>query len=186
MNLDDISRARENYLQYVAGVCHTGRAEVIAGRQTKFASRSPRDGALAFGASFLIDTYLQRYPRGLTLRPAPAFLLRSTPLTIRVPDVAFIATERLAQFKSEELWRVAPDLIVEVINDPARQSEVDGRINDFFEAGTQVAWILDALTDTCEVRRRSGESRTFANNDKVYSAPVLPRLNLYVYELFGD
>ena len=182
----DIEALRLNYRDYVANVCHTGRVEVVNGKWIEAPSRGNYDGALAFGAFFLIERYLQDYPRGSAFRPAPAFLLRNEPLTIRVPDVAYVAAHRVAEFGAHALMTAPPDLVVEVVTATARRAEVKERVDDFLAAGTEIAWILDACMRICHVRRRDGTSRMFGYNEKLYSAPVLPRLNLRVYELFGD
>jgi Uma2 family endonuclease len=182
-NLDDF---RRNYRAYVENALGVGRSELVAGRGVDYGNdRPPRDGALAFGAFYNIECYLQQKPRGRAFRPSPAFLLRGDPLTIRVPDVSFIEAHRCAQFDWNQLCPIAPDLIVEVLTDTSRAAEVDERIADFFAAGTRIAWILDGRSDTVVVRHARGESRRFHDNEKVLSAPVLPRLNLPVYELFG-
>ena len=182
----EINQARANYEAYIEQILRTARAEIINGERVDWPQRSHFDSVLSFNASFWIESYLQEQPRGRTFRPAPRFLLRENPLTMRVPDVAFLSTHKLAQEPVSEVMRIAPDLIVEILGDPSRRQEVDQRIADFFRAGTDIAWIVDPDTNTCTVRRRRGEERVFRYNQKVYSAPVLPRLCLRVYELFGE
>jgi Uma2 family endonuclease len=172
--------------RYTQHVCNTERAEVVNGQQVVWPNRHEYDGVVAFNASFWLDTYLQQHRRGRTFRPAPRFLLQPTPTTIRVPDVAFIAAHRIAQYTAREVWSIPPDLIVEVLTDGAREAEVDQRISDFFKAGTPIAWIVDARDKICCVKRANGDTRVFGYSEKIYSAPALPRLNLRVYELFGE
>ena len=185
---EDLDELRRDYLAYSEHVCNLARKEVIRGRGVEYANdRSPRDGALAFGAFFHVDSYLREKPRGRAFRPSPAFLLCGDPFTIRIPDVSFIESHRLAQYEWAGLrpFPVAPDLIIEVLTDSDREGEVGERIDDFFAAGTRIAWILDGRDDTLTMRRAHGETRVFRDNAKVLCAPVLPHLNLRVYELFG-
>lgn len=184
---DGIWKSPEDYVGYVERLTSIARVEIIDGKAVESPSRAPRDGALACGASFHIDTYLQDHPRGQTFRPAPGFILRTLPSRlIRTPDVAYMELHRVAEIKFIVVCPVVPDLIVEVLTDARRRQEVEERVRDFLQAGTSMAWILDGCAKTCEVRRRKGESRIFALDSKVYAAPLLPRLNLRVYELFGE
>jgi Uma2 family endonuclease len=177
----------EDYCEYVRRLTTTRRVEIIDGKAVDWPERSVRDGALAFAASFHIHAYLQDHPRGQTFRPSPGFILRTRPRRlIRVPDVAYIELHRVAEIKFIVACPVPPDLIVEILTDGGRRNEVETRVHDFLQAGTTMAWILDGCAKTCEIRRRTGESRTFGFNDKVYAAPLLARLNLRVYELFGE
>jgi Uma2 family endonuclease len=161
------------------------REEVIGGKYVEHPARPVIDRHIAFGSAFWIDTYLQSRPIGRVFQPAPRFQLCADPVTIRIPDVAYVAAHRCAEFASKELWRIAPDLITEVLSHPNRQEEVDSRIDDFFAAGTAIAWIIDTCDQTCIVRHRNGGEEVYGLNNKIFSAPVLPRLCLRVYELFG-
>ena len=163
----------------------TSREEVIAGKDVSWPDRPEIDELIAFGAAFWIDCYLQTRPIGRIYQPAPHFLLCVAPLTIRTPDAAYVAAHRIAEFETHDVWHVAPDLIVEVLSHPNRQEEIDSRINDFFAAGTSIAWIVDECDQTCVVRRRGVGEKVYGLNEKIYSAPVLPRLSLHGYELFG-
>lgn len=184
---DDPESAARNYRAFTAHLTNLEREEVIAGCVTRETTERPwADGVWAFDISYHIDTYLQEHPRGRCFRPAPRFILATDPVTIRVPDVAFIETGRLITNTWDNICPVVPELVAEVISQSSRWDEVDARIADFLKAGTAVAWILDAMEKRLIVRRRRGTDVVYGFNQKVYSAPVLPRLNVYVYELFGE
>lgn len=177
--------SREAFEAELRDLTDSSRVEWIDDKVVGYPPRPPIDGPLAFAASFHIDTYLQQKRIGQTFRPSPAFLLRRDPARlIRIPDVAYFSLHRLAQVRIEPLCNTPPDLIVEVITQPERRNEIEERIRDFFRAGTTMAWIVDFVSKSCEVRRARGECCVFRENDKVKAAPLLPRLNLGVYEFF--
>ncbi len=161
----------------------TGATRLIV-PATTCSSLPQYDGHLAFTASFWVDTYLQTHPIGRIYYPAPRFVLRDDPPTNVAPAVAYISVHRLAQFAPDDVYRVVPDLIMEVLSHPSHQDEIDRHVADFLAAGTQIAWIIDACDRTCWVRRRNGQEKVYSYNEKIYSASVLPRLSLRVYEIF--
>lgn len=185
---DEWEEAARGYQEYMARLTDVVRAEIVAGRKVAdLTERAPSDGVYAFDVAFHLNGYLQDHPRGRVFRPAPPFMLSVTPVTVRVPDVAFIETHRLvARGGGAGVCPIVPDLIAEIISHPARWDEIDERVADFMAAGTSTAWILDTMEKRLIVRSAQGRARAFDYNAKVYSAPLLPRLNVRVYELLGE
>jgi Uma2 family endonuclease len=189
MDLNERKRrqGQRAYRQYIADITSLERREVVPGEPAPEPFRSGQDGAIAFGASFLIDSHLRhRQQGGKTFRPAPAFLLQHNPTLIRVPDLAFVAGHRLDDLDwTAPLVEAAPDLVVEVVTDPCRQEEVLGRIFDFFRAGTRMAWLLDGKAHEVSVMHAKRGTHVFRDHERVRAAPLLPWFNVPASEFFG-
>lgn len=162
----------------------TGRVEWIYEAIVEYPQRPAIDGGLAYAAYFHLYSYLQASGVGQVFRPAPAFMLQSMPRLVRIPDVAFLSAFRPSNAHVAAICDFAPNLIVEVMTQRERQGEIEDRVRDFLKTGTEMAWIVDFETRTCEVRHRSGERRVFTRNEKLRAPSLLPRLNLGVYEIF--
>jgi Uma2 family endonuclease len=73
----------------------------------------------------------------------------------RAPDVSFVSRGRLRElgFKrsTRRFFPGAPDLAVEVLSPNNTRAQIDERLKDFFESGTQIAWVIDPDQQCVEV-----------------------------------
>jgi Uma2 family endonuclease len=73
----------------------------------------------------------------------------------RAPDVSFVSRARLRElgFKrsTRRFFPGAPDLAVEVLSPNNTRAQIDARLKDFFESGTQLAWVIDPDQECVEI-----------------------------------
>lgn len=70
---------------------------------------------------------------------------------LRVPDLAFVRTERLPAAGSPAWfrpWKLVPDLVAELVTE---QQNTDHLISSWLECGVQVLWIIRATSKTIDV-----------------------------------
>lgn len=62
-----------------------------------------------------------------------------------VPDIAYVATERLRELSDDDLQvpPLAPDVAVEILSPGDRRIDVDDKIETFFRAGSSLVIIVD-------------------------------------------
>ena len=120
--------------------------------------------------------------RGLALIEG-GFLLRREPPTVRGPDVAFVLREHVPTPLPDGWLEGAPDLAVEVLSPSNREAELEARIRDLLEAGTQLLWVLDPARRTVVVRTAT-TTHTLHEGDVLSAAPVLPDLTVRVGDLY--
>lgn len=61
----------------------------------------------------------------------------------RMPDLSFVSFDRFPQAgETEENWKIAPDLAVEVITPTDSFDDVDGRLWEYLSAGVQQVWLI--------------------------------------------
>src|ERR1700709_1460727 len=63
----------------------------------------------------------------------------------RKPDVAFVSYARWPKyqpFPATNAWAVLPDICVEVVSPNDLADEIETKINEYFEAGVRLVWIV--------------------------------------------
>jgi len=100
------------------------------------------ESAIAVYLSYLIHQYLENNPLGEVLGPDGP--VRTGSRQTRLPDVSFIRQERLsAESYAKKVCPIAPDLAVEVLSEGNTAKEIDRKLDEYFDGGTQLAWIID-------------------------------------------
>jgi Uma2 family endonuclease len=132
----------------------------------------------------LLRNFLDEHDGGIVL--APDGTLRLGPGLVRLPDVTFIPWERLPneEFPDEPIPDLAPDLAVEVISKGNTKSEIERKLQEYFAAGTRLAWVLDPKRRTVQVHTSPNEFRLLRESDTLDGGEVLPGFQLPIREWF--
>lgn len=110
--------------------------------------------------------------------------LESAPDTVRAPDVAFIAQDRLAGPPAPGYWPGAPDLVVEVISPNDRYSEVDDKVGAWLAHGARMVLVVNPRWRTVLVHRLGVPPRLLSEQDAIDGEDVVPGWQLPVREIF--
>ncbi|GAC1534577.1 MAG: Uma2 family endonuclease [Candidatus Velthaea sp.] len=102
-----------------------------------------------------------------------------------VPDVAYLAYERLAPEADDEAQVPlgAPSVAVEILSPDDRKPDVRDKIATYLRAGTDAVIVVDPKTETVRAESREGV-RTFRIGDNFLHAS-LPGFSLNVLEYFA-
>jgi Uma2 family endonuclease len=138
----------------------------------------------------LLATLLNNFvlPRDLGIVTGADGMMRLFPGRVRIPDVAFVAKDRLpgGQVPSVPIPALTPDLAVEVLSTSNTDAEIAIKLKEYFSSGTRLAWIIDPKTRTLDVYTSPTKpDRTFAEREAVPGDPVLPGFTLQLQELFS-
>src|SRR2546425_13180091 len=68
----------------------------------------------------------------------------------------------------------APDLAVEILSPNNTRAEIDERLKDFFESGTQLAWIIDPDAQRAEVCRGPTRRKLIGSGGFLEGEGLLP------------
>jgi len=100
-------------------------------------------------------TFVRAKRSGAVLDSSTGFWMKNR--NCRAPDISFVSRERLIALGFKRSTRAffpgAPDLAVEILSPNNTRAEIDERLKDFFESGTQLAWIIDPDAQRAEVCR---------------------------------
>lgn len=133
-------------------------------------------------------TFLNSYvlANGLGIVLGPDGMMELLPDLVRIPDVSFISHERLKNsgFPDEAAPHVAPELAIEVISRGNTRQEMDQKLREYFEAGTNAVWYVYPKTRKV-VAYSSPEAFTeLSESDTLDAGEVLPGFTLDLKSLF--
>lgn len=127
-------------------------------------------------------------PRKLGRVLGEAGLLRLAPGLIRIPDVAFLSSDKFpgGKIPRDSAWSLAPDLAIEVLSKGNTDKEMTEKLHDYFTAGTRLVWHVDAKKRQVQVFTSSQASRVVKEGEILDGGEVLPGFELNLQELFAD
>ncbi len=105
----------------------------------------------------------------------------------RIPDLAFVSYATWPKAKRRPkgpLWRVAPDLAVEVIRPTDGGADVMTKMKEYFTAGCKSVWIVWPGLEQIHVYTSPAAVRIFGGSDTLIGDPVVPGFRLELEELF--
>ncbi len=148
--------------------------------------------ALGFKASWLagvLFSYLFDFvnPRNLGLMTTADGMMQLTTGLFRIPDVSFIAWDRIPGGKvpSAPIPKLAPNLAVEVLSESNTPAEMKRKRREYFKAGVKLLWIVDPAARTVDVFTSATAVVTLGESDTLDGGDVLPGFTLSLRELFA-
>jgi Uma2 family endonuclease len=105
---------------------------------------------------------------------------------IRAPAVSFVARGKLKRYEhgGEPIPATAPDLAVEVSREDNTGAEMARKMEEYFAAGTRLAWVVDPKTETVRVHREPRKFVVLRVGDVLDGGDVIPGLRIPVQDLF--
>jgi Uma2 family endonuclease len=161
------------------------RHELVRGELRTMAPTGFEHGGVTSRFDRSLGPYVATHNLGEVVTGEPGFLLTVNPDTVRAPDVAFVRRERLeATGRVRGYWPGAPDLVVEVISPNDLYTEVDEKVAEWLEHGTQLVFVVNPRRRTVAVHRPGQPVRILAENDVLDGEDVVPGWSLPVRDLF--
>jgi len=129
--------------------------------------------------------YLDKHDLGLAL--GADGMVRVWRGRIRIPDVAFFSWGRLpgGEFPDEAVASIVPDLAVEVLSKSNTAAEIAQKLDDFFRAGTRLAWVVNPRNRTAEVYTSASDCTHIGRGGKLLGGDILPGFALSLTKLFS-
>lgn len=160
-----------------------GTYEWVDGRIMEVSEPSAEHGWVGMRLSALLATYVDAHKLGNVFGLDTLFLLQEEPRIVRGPDIAFVDKSRPMPEVSG-VWRLAPDLVIEVQSKSQSGNFMRKKTADFLAAGVRLVWIVDPKTRTV-VRHRSGEDPiTLREGDVLDGEDIVPGFRCPVADCF--
>lgn len=142
-------------------------------------------GMIAHKVSLLLGMHVLETKAGVMCTAETGFILSRNPDTVRAPDAAFLLNERVKDLKSTKgFFDGAPDLAVEVISPSEAASDIEAKVIDYLDAGTQLVWLIYPQTQTITVHQAPNAIRKLNVDDALTGAPLLPDFSIDVRDIF--
>ncbi len=113
------------------------------------------------------------------------FQLRSS---VRGPDVAYVARERLPnqKFPSEPYPALEPNLVVEVLSPGNTKGEMTRKRLEYFHSNVQVVWIVDCINRSVAAYTSPSKVRVYTAEDTIDGGAAIPGFTANVADFFND
>jgi Uma2 family endonuclease len=160
------------------------RHELVEGELRKMTPAGAEHGrvALLLGARLL--DHVEEHGLGEAYAAETGFVLRRGPDTVRAPDVAFVAADRLPPEPESGFGQTVPDLVVEVVSPWDRASEVSSKAAMWLDAGVRLVWVVDPQARLAAVHRPGGLVTVLREDGVIDGEDVLPGFRLPLATLF--
>jgi Uma2 family endonuclease len=131
-------------------------AELVRGVLVVREPPSTSHGGRAARLTVRLGAFVDREGLGQVFAQDTGFKIERDPDTVRAPDVAFVAHDRLALIPQEGYADVAPDLVAEILSPGDRAGEVLEKVGQWLSAGARLVWVLDPARRHTRVHRADG------------------------------
>lgn len=142
-----------------------------------------RESMLAVWLSHLLHCYLADHPLGIVLGADGCLRLQKG--NMRMPDVSFLRWEHFPNrvFPEDRIWRIAPDLAVEVLSRGNTKREMERKLKDLFAAGTSVVWLIDPKKQQAESYASPTDPELVLPEQFLTASTLLPGFQVQLREL---
>jgi len=133
----------------------------------------------------LLDRFVEDHDLGLVRPDGLAYRLWRNPDQVRIPDASFVAWDRVPEGEvSYSFWEGAPTLAVEVVSPGDRADDIQARVQDYLDAGSEQVWVLWPKTRSVSVYRPHADTRQLGPDDTLDGGDILPGFDVRVGDLF--
>lgn len=161
------------------------RYELIEGELIEMAPAGGRHGNIGIRIAGLLFQHVDKDDLGELFGADCGFLLQRNPDTVRAPDAAFIAMERIPPDGIPSGYiDTIPDLVVEVVSPSDRAGQVQAKFEQWIEHGVKLVWLVHPEQRSITVYRSLSEVHALHEGDTLTGDPVLPGFSCPVAKVF--
>lgn len=162
-----------------------GRYEVWGGELIEMPASGGRHSSIGVRISMRIATHVESLGLGVILGADGGFVIAREPMTLFVPDVSFVRSERYPVDDAGILVLV-PDLVVEVVSQSDRARDVAEKISVYRAAGVALIWVVYPEQRMVAVHTATQPDviHQFHEGDELDGGDVLPEFRLPVADIF--
>ncbi len=161
------------------------RGELIRGVLCETMPPGVDHAAIVANLTGMLWAFIRSNRTGRLLSGDPGIWIERGPDTVRAPDVAYYAANRMAPGASVPGYaEIVPDLAIEVASPSQTVTEVNDKARMWLESGVRLVWVVWPRWGTVEILRH-GEDVIELNGDQVVDgADILPGFSTTVSEIY--
>ncbi len=161
------------------------RFEMLDGEVIEMAPAGARHGKVAMKVGARLSIHVEQNDLGEVFAAETGFVLARDPDTVRAPDVAFVAHDRLPPGDLPAgFMEAAPDLVVEVVSPGDSAGYVRAKVEQWLQSGVRLVWVVYPETRSVAAYRSLNDVRVLTENDMLAGAPVVMGFSCPVKDLF--
>jgi len=159
--------------------------EIVDGRFVPMTAPGFEHGVVTMRIGRLLSAHAEDHALGLVTGAETAFRLRRSPDLVRCPDCAFVAAARVPPGRNTGAFEGAPDLAVEVLSPSNSAAEMNRKLFEYFQHGTQLVWVVDSDDRSVTIYGGGPPPRRLTDGDTLDGGDVMPGLAIPVARLFA-
>jgi len=133
----------------------------------------------------LLYTFASERRLGIVFGDNMGYVLSRGPDTVRIPDISFVAWDRVPEAGIPEgSWLIPPDLAVEVVSPSDHTADVNDKACEYVASGVPLAWVLWPKRRVVSVYTRDQMVRELGLDDELDGGDTLPGFSVRVSTLF--
>jgi len=140
---------------------------------------------LAIQMSTLLNLFVTQAKLGIVA--GEGGMMQISPDQVRIPDVSFISWDDLKDsgFPEDPAPHMAPTLAVEVISKSNTAKEMERKLGEYFEAGSQLVWYVYPIEREVKVYTSPTEVTVLKEFDTLTGGELLPGLTIDLKAFFA-
>jgi Uma2 family endonuclease len=163
------------------------RGELVKGELRETMPTSILHGIIAGRIAIILGMFVLQNKLGEVLTAETGFKLFVNEKTVRVPDVAFLSNEKLAQVEDfSKFFNGTPDLAVEVISPSETYDDVQEKLEDYLASGVKIVWLVRPKQKTVTVYHSIFDFKIFSETGEIEGENVLPNFKCKLSDIFGN
>lgn len=138
--------------------------------------------------SSALNAFVTERKLGVVLGSSAGFWMRNR--NCRAPDISFIPLVRLQALgfrpSSRAFFPGAPDLAVEILSRSNTPQDIQRRLEDFFDSGTQIAWLIHPEREFVEICHSPTDRKMLGSGARLDGETLLPGFSYPIADLFKE
>jgi len=168
------------------------RYELVEGRLVRMPPPGGGHGYITLEIAATLRAFVKAHNLGVVLSSETGFLLSQLgqPDTVLAPDVSFVRAEHVPAQDGPQwavYWRVAPDLVAEVVSPSQFRPEMAEKARLWLESGARLVWIVWPRDRQVDVWLPGHDEpiATLGTSDQLDGRDVLPGFTYPLADLFA-
>ncbi|MEM8721508.1 MAG: Uma2 family endonuclease [Cyanobacteria bacterium P01_G01_bin.39] len=137
---------------------------------------------------FQVELWNRQQNLGVVFDSSTGFKLSNG--AIRSPDVSWVILAKwnsLSKQQQRKFAPIDPDFVIELMSPTDEREELQSKMQEYMNCGTQLGWLIDPDVKQVEIYRSSGQKSEILDNPQILSGEdILPNLTISLKDIFEN
>jgi Uma2 family endonuclease len=158
------------------------RQELVRGEVITMPPPGGLHGVTCSKTNRKLGNFIDGGPGGTLVCNDTGFVTDRNPDSVRGPDISYWSKERLTEVPVGYI-EIPPDMLVEVLSPSNVWKQIRAKIQEYFEKGVRLVWVIAPEDRTLTIYRTPDEGRVLHETATVTGEDVLPGFSCRVSDL---
>ena len=167
-------------------ICEIVNGQWVEASEEKMAGEL--HGAIATNLIIALGSYVKTHGLGRVYPADTTYILEEDKDGVQLmllPDMSFVAADRVKTHDRGTYYQFAPDLAIEIISPSERAVTMRAKLKDYLRTGVRQVWQVYPQTQEVVVYLADGTVRTYGIGQTIPGDELLPGFALQVADVFA-